>query len=236
MNSLALFSLGIMFKMRGTMQPFQSAKVRFSVWVIVGLGNPGEEYTKTRHNIGFQCVKALADRHHLSFSGKRARARIAEGVIAGERVVLAKPFTYMNDSGQAVVGLCQWYKVDPQQNLLVIYDDFDLPFGTLRLRARGSAGTHNGMRSIVAQLGSEVFPRLRIGIDRVPPNWNVAKYVLSRFGPEQEKQLPDVCGRAADAVEITLREGLTAAMNRYNAPDNPKRTRAAPSSADDTLA
>ncbi len=203
------------------------------MWVIIGLGNPGEEYTKTRHNIGFQCVKALADRHHLSFSGKRAKARIAEGVIAGERVVLAKPFTYMNDSGQAVVGLCQWYKVNPEHNLLVIYDDFDLPFGTLRLRARGSAGTHNGMRSIISQLGSEVFPRIRVGIDRVPPNWNVAKYVLSRFSSDQEQQLPDVHARAADAVEVILREGLTAAMNRYNAPDNQKRARVTEPSVDD---
>lgn len=204
------------------------------MWVIVGLGNPGEEYAKTRHNIGFQCVKALADRHHLSFSGKRAKARIAEGMIAGERVVLAKPFTYMNDSGQAVVGLCHWYKVNPAHNLLVIYDDFDLPFGTLRLRARGSAGTHNGMRSIIAQLGSQEFPRLRIGIGPLPPNWNVAKYVLSRFAPEQEQQLPEVCARAADAVEVVLREGLTAAMNRYNAPDTPKRARAAAPAADET--
>jgi len=195
------------------------------VWIIVGLGNPGEEYTRTRHNIGFQCIKALADRHHLSFSGKRAKARIAEGVIAGERVVLAKPFTYMNDSGQAIVGLCQWYKVRPEDNLLVIYDDFDLPFGTLRLRARGSAGTHNGMRSIVAQLGTEVFPRLRVGIDRVPPNWNVAKYVLSRFAPEQESQIAEVCGRAADAVEVVVRDGLSVAMNRYNASDKPKHAR-----------
>lgn len=198
------------------------------MWLIVGLGNPGEEYAKTRHNIGFHCVKALADRHHLIFSGKRAKARIAEGTIAGERVVLAKPFTYMNASGQAVVGLCQWYKIQPKHNLLVVYDDFDLPFGTLRLRERGSAGTHNGMRSIIGLLGSDTFPRLRVGIGRPPPQWDVARYVLSRFSSEQEAQLPEVCERVADAIEMTVRHGFTAAMNRYNAsPDNKAARQAA---------
>jgi len=109
------------------------------VWVIVGLGNPGEEYAQTRHNIGFQCVNELARRHGLSFDKKIAKARVAEGQIAGQRVALAKPFTYMNVIGQAAVGLCQWYKVAPERALLVIYDDLDLPFGALRLRERGSA-------------------------------------------------------------------------------------------------
>jgi len=186
------------------------------VWLIVGLGNPGEEYAKTRHNLGFRCVKLLADRHNLSFSGKRAKSRIAEGVIAGQRVALAKPFTFMNLVGQAVVGLCQWYKITPAQELLVIYDDLDLPFGVLRLRERGSAGTHNGMKSLVGQLGTQVFPRLRIGIGQGPAGRDAAKYVLGRFTREEEAQLPDICARALDAVEIILRDGFTAAMNRYN--------------------
>lgn len=186
------------------------------VWLIVGLGNPGEEYVKTRHNIGFRVVDALADRYRLSFSDKRAKARVAEGTIAGQRVALAKPFTYMNASGQAITGLRQWYKIDPATELLVVYDDLDLPFGTLRLRERGSAGTHNGMRSIVSLLGSQQFPRLRVGIDRTPPGWDTANYVLSRFTREQEEQVPQVISAAADAIEVVLREGLTAAMNRYN--------------------
>lgn len=186
------------------------------MWLIVGLGNPGEEYSKTRHNIGFQCVNYLASRHGLAFDDKRAKSRVAEGHVAGQRVVLAKPFTFMNASGQAVVGLCQWYKLNPERELLVIYDDLDLPFGALRLRERGSSGTHNGMRSIVSLLGSQVFPRLRVGIDPVPPGWDAAKYVLSRFRREEEERLPDVQARVADAVELVLREGLTAAMNRYN--------------------
>lgn len=192
------------------------------MWIIVGLGNPGEEYAKTRHNIGFQCVAELAGRHGLSFDGKRAKARIAEGQIAGQRVVLAKPFTYMNNIGQAVVGLCQWYKAAPERELLVIYDDLDLPFGVLRLRERGSSGTHNGMRSIVSLLGSQAFARLRVGIGQGPPGRDAAKYVLGRFTREEQAHLPEIRARAADAIEVVVREGLIVAMNRYNAPEQKK--------------
>ncbi len=186
--------------------------------LVVGLGNPGEEYAKTRHNLGFQVVNLLARRHGLEWSDKRAKARLAAGQIGGQRVVLAKPFTYMNDSGQAVAGLRQWYKLDPASELLVIYDELDLPFGALRLRMRGSAGTHNGMRSIVRLLGTEEFPRLRIGIGAGPPGRDAARYVLSRFTPEEEQALPGILERAADAVELVAREGFVAAMNRVNAP------------------
>ena len=188
------------------------------MWLIVGLGNPGETYARTRHNIGFRVVAELAQRHQLEFSQKRANAQIAEGVIAGQRVALALPQTYMNLSGQAVVGLRQWYKINPATELLVVYDDVDLPLGVLRLRERGSAGTHNGMRSIIALLGSQVFPRLRIGIDRPPPAWDLANYVLGRFTPEQEAQLPDIIQKAADALDLVVREGIVVAMNRINAP------------------
>jgi len=186
------------------------------VWVIVGLGNPGEEYAKTRHNIGFQCLNELARRHRLGFDKKIAKSRVAEGQIAGQRVALAKPFTYMNVIGQAVVGLCQWYKAAPERDLLVVYDDLDLPFGVLRLRERGSAGTHNGMKSVVAQLGSQVFPRVRVGIGQGPPGRDAAKYVLGRFTREEEAALPEVYARAAEAIETIVRDGFTAAMNRYN--------------------
>jgi PTH1 family peptidyl-tRNA hydrolase len=194
------------------------------VWLIVGLGNPGEEYAKTRHNIGFQCVNEVARRHGLDFGKKLAKARVAEGQIGGQRVALAKPFTYMNVIGQAVVSLSQWYKVAPAQELLVIYDELDLPFGVLRLRERGSAGTHNGMKSVVGLLGSQVFPRLRIGIGQGPPGRDAASYVLGRFTREEEAALPELHARVADAVEVILREGFTVAMNRYNRPatDEPK--------------
>jgi peptidyl-tRNA hydrolase, PTH1 family len=192
------------------------------VWLIVGLGNPGEEYARTRHNIGFQCVNELARRHSLDFGKKIAKSRVAEGQIGGQRVALAKPFTYMNLIGQAVVSLSQWYKIAPAQELLVIYDELDLPFGVLRLRERGSAGTHNGMKSVVGQLGSQVFPRLRIGIGQGPPGRDAASYVLGRFTREEQEQLPEIIGRAADAAEVVVREGLIAAMNQFNALEKKK--------------
>lgn len=199
------------------------------MWLIVGLGNPGEEYAKTRHNIGFQCVNEVARRHGLDFSKKLAKARIAEGQIAGQRVALAKPFTYMNVIGQSVVSLCNWYKVTPAQELLVIYDELDLPFGTLRLRERGSAGTHNGMKSVIGQLGSQVFPRIRVGIGQGPSGRDAANYVLGRFTREEESALPNVYARVADAVELILRDGFAVAMNRYNGPaKNEPRTASEP--------
>lgn len=187
------------------------------MWLIVGLGNPGEQYSKTRHNIGFQAVAHLAKRHRLEFSTNRSHARIAEGRIEGQRVALARPTTFMNLSGKAVVALKNWYKIDAPQEMLVIYDDMDLPFGKLRLRQRGSAGTHNGMRSIVQLLGTQEFPRLRVGIDRPPPNWDVRSYVLGRFTAEEQKQLPDVYEQVADAVTCIVQEGFVAAMNKFNA-------------------
>jgi PTH1 family peptidyl-tRNA hydrolase len=193
------------------------------MWLIVGLGNPGEEYARTRHNIGFQCVNLVARRHSLDFDGKRAKARVAEGQIAGQRVVLAKPFTYMNLVGQSIVGLCQWYKIQPAQQLLLIYDDLDLPFGVLRLRERGSAGTHNGMKSVIGQLGSQVFPRIRFGVGQGPPGRDAARYVLGRFTRDEETQLPPLQARVADAVEVILREGFTVAMNRYNRTTDERR-------------
>lgn len=186
------------------------------MWLIVGLGNPGEKYSSTRHNIGFECLDYLAERHGLDFRSKRAKAGIAEGSIAGQRVVLAKPLTYMNLSGQAVSGLRSWYKIDPSRELLVIYDDMDLPFGRLRLRQKGGPGTHNGMKSIITQLGSQDFPRLRVGIGQPPPGWDAVGYVLGRFTAEEAAELSDVCARVADAVEVILREGFVMAMNKFN--------------------
>jgi peptidyl-tRNA hydrolase, PTH1 family len=186
------------------------------VWLIVGLGNPGETYARTRHNVGFGAVNEVARRHRLEWSGKRANARLAEGQIGGQRVALARPQTYMNLSGQAVVGLRQWFKIDPARELLVIYDDTDLPFGVLRLREKGSAGTHNGMKSVIGQLGSQVFPRIRVGIGNKPEGWDLANHVLGRWTRDEEQQLPALYERIADAVDTIVREGFTAAMNKYN--------------------
>lgn len=186
------------------------------MWLIVGLGNPGAQYTQTRHNFGFAAVETLAERHGLAFHTKRANSHIAEGTIGGQRVALVKPQTFMNLSGQAVSNLRSWYKIDPARELLVVYDDLDLPFGKLRFRERGSPGTHNGMRSIVGQLGGGDFPRLRLGIDPPPGKMDVAAYVLARFAPEQQAALPTLLPTVADALDVVIREGLSAAMNRYN--------------------
>ena len=187
------------------------------MYLIAGLGNPGEEYAKHRHNVGFQSVSYLADRHGLSFTEKQSKARLATGTFAGQRVVLAKPFTFMNASGQAVAALARWYKIDVKRELLVIYDDLDLPFGTLRLRANGSAGGQNGMKSIIEQLGTQEFARLRVGIGRPPEGWDPRDYVLGNWNREQAEQLPELYARIADATELFIREGIIAAMNRFNA-------------------
>jgi peptidyl-tRNA hydrolase, PTH1 family len=186
------------------------------VWLIVGLGNPGERYERTRHNIGFLAVDRLAARLGSQFKSGRANCLLAEGNLAGTKVALAKPQTFMNLSGNSVSLLRGWYKLEPPR-ILAVYDDLDLPFGRLRLRENGSAGTHNGMRSIVAQLGSTQFPRLRIGIDRPPGKMDAADYVLARFSRDEEALMPELLDRVADALELIVREGMTAAMNRYNA-------------------
>lgn len=186
------------------------------MWLLVGLGNPGAQYAHTRHNIGFDALDLLAERHRLEFRGKRANSLIAEGSIGGQRVALVKPQTYMNLSGQAVTSLRSWYKIEPARELLVVYDDMDLPFGKLRLRERGSAGTHNGMRSIVAQLGGGEFPRLRVGIDQPPGKMDAAAYVLGRFSKEQAAELPFLLDASANAMELVVSQGLTAAMNKVN--------------------
>ena len=182
--------------------------------LIVGLGNPGPEYARTRHNAGFLCVEELARRGGLKWERPRLKAAQARGKLAGRDVVLAKPQTYMNLSGTSVAQLVKWYKT-PLSDLLIVYDELDLPFGQLRLRAGGSAGGHNGLTSVLQQLRTSEVPRLRIGVGR--PEWGEPKgYLLSRFTKDQTERLPALIDRAADAAELWLREGLIAAMNRYN--------------------
>lgn len=186
--------------------------------LIVGLGNPGEEYARSRHNVGFRCLALLAQRHRLGFREKRAHARIASGLVAGRSVVLARPYTFMNRSGTAVAPLLRWLGLPPER-LLVIYDDLDLPVGTIRLRPRGSAAGHRGMLSIIAALGTEDFPRLRIGIGRPEdPRVDPVEYVLQPFTAREEEAFAPILSRAADAVECYLREGLAVAMDRFNRP------------------
>jgi len=186
------------------------------LWLVVGLGNPGREFEGTRHNAGFMIVDALARALGTEFRRMRHKALVAEAQSARGRVVLAKPQTYMNASGQAVGPLVRFYKL-PLERLLVVYDDLDLPFGVLRLRPRGGHGGHKGMRSIIEALGGrQDFPRLRIGIGRPPGRMSAADYVLQRFRPEEREAWPWIEARAVEGIQRWLHEGLDAAMNWVN--------------------
>ena len=183
--------------------------------IIVGLGNPGQEYAETRHNAGFWCVDRIADTHAITFQRKNRSALIGEGHIETNRVVLAKPRTFVNRSGSAVVYLLSRYRVSPQ-SLLVIYDDVDLPLGTIRLRPDGSAGGHKGMTSIIDEIGTQAFPRLRIGIGRPPAGIDQIEHVLGAMSADEKKMAEQAISLAAEAAVSVLTEGLTAAMNRFN--------------------
>jgi len=183
--------------------------------ILVGLGNPGQEYRFTRHNIGFMVMDFLADRFRVSFSRRGFFSIRAEGSIEGEPVVLAKPLTYMNLSGKALAALAGKYSL-PASHLLVICDDLNLSSGVIRLRAGGSAGGHKGLISIIEALGTNNFPRLRVGIGSPPPGVDARDYVLERPGVEDAAALKSAVDEAAEAVLCFLKEGLPAAMNRFN--------------------
>jgi PTH1 family peptidyl-tRNA hydrolase len=186
-----------------------------SPFLIAGLGNPGSQYRETRHNIGFMLADRLAARLGLSFSRLEAKALVTKGDYQGRRLVLAKPQTYMNLSGQAVASLVRFYKVPPE-HLLVAYDEIDLPSGTLRLRSGGGTAGHKGMTSIVERLGTKDFPRLRLGVGRPPGRMDAADYVLQEFSTQEKAILPEILDRAVDAVIVFVTYGLEAAMNQYN--------------------
>lgn len=194
--------------------------------IVIGLGNPGREYQRTRHNIGFMCVDRFAERLGLRFSQRKASAEIATGTLAGEPVLVAKPQTFMNDSGRAVASLVKFYKV-PIENLIVVYDELDLPAGRIRLKPFGGHGGHNGMRSILSALGgNQSFPRVRVGIGRPPgagaANPDVAaRYVLSPFRPDERDLVEQTVERVAAALETWVRLGVEPAMNQLNAPNPP---------------
>lgn len=183
--------------------------------LIVGLGNPGKQYAAHRHNVGFQIVDLLAERHGLRFDSKQGKAQVALGLLHEERVALAKPQTFMNEAGTSVGALMRFYKLEPS-DLLVVYDDLDLPLGVLRVRAGGSSGGHNGMKSIIAVLGSDQFARLRVGIDRPPGRMDPAAYVLQNFSAPQQDVIERVRPLAADACDSWLTQGVVVTMNTYN--------------------
>ncbi|GIV15944.1 MAG: peptidyl-tRNA hydrolase [Armatimonadota bacterium] len=194
-------------------------------WIVLGLGNPGAEYAHTRHNIGFDVVDILASRHRIRLSIHRNHAHYGMGTIADIPVLLAKPMTYMNRSGEAARALLQRYPLDSER-LLVIVDDVALPTGRIRIRPSGSDGGHNGLASIIQCLGTQAFPRVRVGIGSPPPG-QMVEYVLSRFAPQEQPIIEEALQRAADAAEAVITQGVQAAMNRFNA-QNPSTNRARP--------
>lgn len=184
--------------------------------LIVGLGNPGREYEGTRHNLGFEVVALLSRRHGIPVTRRAFRSLVGEGGMAGERVLLMRPQTYMNLSGEAVAAAARYHKLQAE-DVIVVLDDVALPIGRLRLRYTGSAGGHNGLANILLLLGTQDVPRIRIGVGASRPGALVS-HVLSRFAREEAEEVAIACERAADAVECALAEGFETAMNRYNLP------------------
>jgi PTH1 family peptidyl-tRNA hydrolase len=184
-------------------------------WLIVGLGNPGRKYAGNRHNVGFHVVDRLAAAHALNFDQKRNRAHLAHGHIEGVRVVLVKPQTYMNLSGEAVGALARFFKVYPEQ-VLVIFDDLDLTLGSLRLRPKGGAGGHKGMTNVIAHLNTQDFPRIRIGIGRPPGRMPPEAYVLQDFKDDEKSIMEHTYEQAVTAVNMTMSNGFEMAMNHFN--------------------
>ncbi|MGE3277986.1 MAG: aminoacyl-tRNA hydrolase [Vicinamibacterales bacterium] len=184
--------------------------------LVAGLGNPGPEYRETRHNIGFAVVDRLAERWHVGTWREAQQALVARATLGGESVLLAKPVTFMNLSGEAVGGLARYYKIDPA-DVLVIVDEVALPLGRLRARREGSAGGHNGLKSIIQHLGTAAFPRLRIGVGRGDARRELSSHVLGRFAPEERDEMEAAVRRAAEATEMFVSEGIERVMNAFNA-------------------
>lgn len=186
------------------------------MYIIVGLGNPGKEYAGTRHNIGFDVIETLAEQEKIGVLEKKHKAVIGKGYIGGEKVILAKPQTYMNLSGESVRELVDYYKIDEREELIVISDDISLEPGQIRLRKKGSAGGHNGLKNIIAHLGHDEFQRIKIGVGEKPKGYDLADYVLGHFTSDERKQMDEAAKEAADAIRMILADGMEAAMNRFN--------------------
>ncbi len=184
--------------------------------IIVGLGNPTGDYAGTRHNIGFSVIDEIADQYNIRIRDKKHKALCGTGMIEGEKVVLLKPQTYMNLSGESVEAALQFYKADAEEDLIVIYDDIDLDVGRIRIRAKGSAGGHNGMKNIIAHIGTQVFARVRVGVGAKPEGWDLADYVLGRFSAEELPMIREGKEAACHAVQMIVTRGVDSAMNQWN--------------------
>lgn len=186
------------------------------MFIVAGLGNPSGEYDKTRHNAGFDVVDHLADKHSIYMGEKKHKAVLGKGMIGGEKVLLLKPQTFMNLSGESIRSALDYYKVDETDSLIVIYDDISLSPGQLRIRKKGSAGGHNGIKNIIAHLGHDTFIRIKVGVGEKPKGYDLADYVLGRFSGEERALMEEAFREAGEAVEVIISKGADAAMNLFN--------------------
>ncbi len=184
--------------------------------IIIGLGNPKAEYKNTRHNIGFDVIEMLADKYNIVAETQKHKAFCGKGFIGNEKVVLAMPQTYMNLSGESVYEIVNYYKIDVENELIVVYDDIDLDIGQIRIRKKGSAGGHNGMKSIIGLLGTQNFSRIRMGVGAKPKGYDLADYVLGHFSNEEREVIDSGIIRATEAIKVLIEDGVDMAMNKYN--------------------
>ena len=186
------------------------------MYIIAGLGNPKKEYENTRHNAGFEALDCLAGKYGIRVIERKHKGLVGRGYIDGEKVVLIKPLTFMNLSGESIREVIDYYKVNPESNLIVICDDISLEPGQIRIRKKGSAGGHNGLKNIIANLGHDTFIRVKMGVGEKPAGWDLVDYVLGRFSPKDREAVDEAADRAVDAIRVIIAEGADAAMNRFN--------------------
>ena len=186
------------------------------MFIIVGLGNPTRQYEGTKHNVGFDTIDYLIDEYQIPSSGAGHKALFGKGMIAGQKVIVAKPMTYMNLSGESVRELVNYYKVDPESELIVVYDDISLAPGQIRIRKKGSAGGHNGIKNIIAMTGTQNFMRIKVGVGEKPAGWDLADHVLGHFDAADRVEVEKAIGHAVEAAEMMITGETDAAMNRYN--------------------
>ncbi len=186
------------------------------MFIIAGLGNPDRQYEGTRHNAGFDVIDRIAEKYNIAVDTKKHRACIGKGIIGGQKVILAKPQTYMNLSGESIRSLVDYYKIDEENELLVVYDDISLDVGQLRIRAKGSAGGHNGIKNIIAHLGTQVFPRIKVGVGEKPKGYDLADYVLGHFSKAERERMEEGYDNAVRAAEMIVTGQLNEAMNEFN--------------------
>ena len=186
------------------------------MYIIAGLGNPTKQYENTRHNAGFCVIDYLSEKYNIPVKQAGYKGLYGSGYIEGQKVILLKPQTFMNLSGECIRACMDFYKIDPEEELIVIYDDISLAVGALRIRKKGSAGGHNGIKNILAQIGTDVFKRIKVGVGEKPAGYDLADYVLGHFTPAEKKEIDTACEKAAEAVALLVQEEVDMAMNRFN--------------------